>query len=181
MSMIVDLGFVIPLFTGLAVSGLWHVRRSARASFLADRRRIEIATQKLREHSSAMDRFMFLPDAPEPLKAFLLDASDAFESRAFAQFMADRIRSRRRAASAESEIWPQVQGLYLKNEEAYDVFVQALFTGLTAALLRWPETCDVVAIPSAPTQDYIKQEVTDTARAIRARSDDDWHAALMPA
>jgi hypothetical protein len=167
---------------GLLLSTLWQVRRDGHKKFTAEMQRIGWATDSMREHGQALDKFMTLPDVPKSLKAFLLKASDVFETKAFALDMAAKINEAPAGDDAvESDIWLQLQKLSASNTEAYDVFLQALFAGVTAALLRWPETAPVLSRPVTPTQDYIRREVVTTARAVRENMNSAWSGDLLPA
>jgi hypothetical protein len=172
---------VTSMGAGLALSSLWQMRRSGRQRFLAEMQRIEWATEQLREHGKALDQFMSLPDVPDTLKTFLLIASDMFETKDFALFMAAKIKAGLKSEeNGDNEIWQELQRLYSRDSDAYDLFLQALWAGTTASLLRWSETAPVLSRPFAPTQDYIKREVVTTARAIRENTSIGWPGGLMP-
>lgn len=172
---------MVSMAAGLALSSLLQMRRRGHAKFLAEKQRIEWATEELREHGNALDKFMFLPNAPEALKIFLLAASDLFETKNFALFLAANIKDGLASEeTGDNEIWQELQRLYGKDSTAYDLFLQALFAGMTASMLRWPETAPVLSRPFAPTQDYIKREVVTTARAIRENTSMGWPGGLMP-
>src|ERR1700722_18682785 len=130
---------------------IWQIKRNRHEDFCEEMQRLEWATDAAREHGRALDRFMHLPSAPEELKTFLLDASDALESREFARLIARKFKAGlpidvdvdRDSENSGREIWAQVLRLASSNTDAYDTFVQALFAGIGASLLRWPETAPV--------------------------------------
>lgn len=157
------------MIVGVIVTVLMYKRKSDRLAFQADMDRAELAVERLRQHTQALDEFMFTPGVAENLKRFLMAASEAIESREFARFMAAKLTSGT-AVDGDTALLYDLQELSVNNSAAYDVFIEALFAGLTAAFLRWPETASVVSIPVAPTQDYIKREVAATDKAIRERT-----------
>lgn len=183
MSIFEPFGPIAPMAAGALLSGLWQWRQTRHRKFAAELQRIEWATEKMREHGQAVDRFMYLPCAPEKLKAFLLDACDVLDSRDFARLIAaklkDGFKSNSEGDSQDTEIWTDLQTLGADNSEAYDIFLQALFSGIMAALLRWPETAPVLSMPVAPTRDNIKRELAVTAQAVRENTPHEWRTALV--
>jgi len=167
---------IASMAAGLAISALWHARRNGRARYLNARHRLESASENLRAHSEALDRFLFRPGVPKSLRTFLLTASDLFETPGFASFLAARPPA---GEDDAADIWEDLQSLYTQDAEAYDLFLQALFTGISSCLLRWPETAPARPATVAPTQDYIRRELAATARAIREHQAVGW-PGLMP-
>jgi hypothetical protein len=182
----IGLDIIPPLMTvGAVLAALWQSRQAHHQAFCEEMKRLEWAADAAREHGKALDRFMYLAGVSDQLKSFLLDASDALEGREFVHTMAKMVKS---GFSAESEvtgqaneIWNQVAQLAANNVEAYDVFVQALFSGIAAALLRWPDTAPVLSRPLVPTQDNIRREVVVTARAVRENASYWSSKGLLPA
>jgi hypothetical protein len=171
---------IASMAAGLAISALWHARRNRRARYIIARHRLESATENLRTHSEALDRFLFRPGVPRALQEFLLTASDLFETKRFAVFMAKRLKAELPPGEDDAaDIWEDLQSLYTQDAEAYDLFLQALFAGISSCLLRWPETAPALSATFAPTQDYIRRELAATARAIREHQTVGW-PGLMP-
>jgi hypothetical protein len=176
MSLSVDLALLWPAAAGILVSVLVQQRLSSRKRFHADIQRIEWATQSMKKHAEALDAFMAVDEAPRILKTFLLNASNALESHDFTQFLATKLHASetmdQHVEIPDSDVWLAVQAISGQNTAVYDLFVEALFSGITAALLRWPETAPVLSAPIVPTQDYIKREVVLTDRAVRHTAGD---------
>jgi len=182
MDMFVNLITVSLIAAGACLSALWQMRRNSHAKYLSELQRIQWATDMVVEHGQALDAFMGLPNAPESLKTFVLMASDLVENRDVVRHIAAKIKAGQKPEEGEdTEIWNQAQSLLARDAGAYDMFVRALFSGILAALLRWPETAPVLSRPFAPTQDHIKTEIAITARAVRESASNGWPGNLAAA
>jgi hypothetical protein len=177
------------IFPIIAIASLlfaiYQIRRNRREHAGRELQRLEWATDEVRGHGHALDQFIHCPDAPEGLKKFLLAASDALEGHDFACLMARKLQTgtglEREDENSENDIWSQVLMLSATNPAVYNLFVQALYTGIAAAFLRWPDTASVLARPLAPTQDNIKREIVTTARAVRENNMRSWPDGMIAA
>jgi hypothetical protein len=155
--------------TGLSLGFSLSYGENHKTKHRATMKRLASATASLREHTSALDSFLNDPDIPVKLKNFMLLVGDLIESREMTRMVSARLKATLKNGSqdAENEIWLEAKALSETYPLGFEQFIKTLFSGLNAALLRWPETADTFDTAVAPTQANIKREVVTAAQAVR--------------
>lgn len=122
----------------------WGMRMRQRTTAVARVRQLDEAAALLVRHARSMDEFLSDRDAPKDLCRLLIAVSDALTDRETVNSWAIWAASRPFDAVIESpetdELFATLSGLHARRPDLFDHFVLGVWTAVTGATLRWPES-----------------------------------------